>query len=35
MMGSKKTDVASYWASVEKKVMKNYEKIYAAVEADE
>lgn len=34
MMTNKKTDVASYWASVEKKVLKHYEKIYEAVEED-
>jgi hypothetical protein len=34
MMTDKKTDVASYWASVEKKVLKHYEKIYEAVEED-
>ena len=31
LMGSKSTDLASYWASVEKSVNKNYEDLYAAI----
>lgn len=34
MVKNKKTDVASYWKSVEKKVITHYEKLYAAVEED-